>query len=78
MRGMPERDIESLDMMGWGLKAARKFFLRRRRRRRRRRPPNFVCLQHRNSYYVFSENKMPLSGRNKKPLWMRCHLAPYF
>ena len=37
---MPERDIESLGVMGWGLEAARKFFRRRRRRRhRRRRPP---------------------------------------
>ncbi len=33
---MPERDIESLGMMGWGLEAARKFFRRRRRRRHRR------------------------------------------
>ena len=33
---MPERDIESLGVMGWGLEAARRFF---RRRRRRRRPP---------------------------------------
>ena len=31
---MPERDIESLGVMGWGLDAARRFF-----RRRRRRPP---------------------------------------
>ncbi len=29
----PERDIESLGVMGWGLDAARKFFRRRRRRR---------------------------------------------
>ena len=36
---MPERDIESLGVMGWGLEAARRFFRRRRRRRRRRRPP---------------------------------------
>ncbi len=35
---MPERDIESLGVMGWVLEAARRFF-RRRRRRRRRRPP---------------------------------------
>ena len=41
---MPERDIESLRVMGWGLDAARRFF-RRRHRRRRRRPPYFVCLQ---------------------------------
>ena len=34
VRGMPERDIESLGVMGWGLDAARKFFRRRRRRRR--------------------------------------------
>ena len=33
---MPERDIESLGVMGWELDAARKFFRRRRRRRRRR------------------------------------------
>ena len=33
---MPERDIESLGAMGWGLDVARKFFSRRRRRRRRR------------------------------------------
>ena len=33
VRGMPEQDIESLGVMGWGLDAARKFF------RRRRRPP---------------------------------------
>ena len=41
VRGMPERDIGSLGMMGWGLDAARRFF-RRRRRRRRRRPLIFV------------------------------------
>ena len=35
---MPERDTESLGVMGWGLEAAKRFF-RRRRRRRRRRPP---------------------------------------
>ena len=29
---MPERDIESLGVMGWGLDAARRFFGRRRRR----------------------------------------------
>ena len=34
---MPERDIESLGVMGWELDAARRFL--RRRRRRRRRPP---------------------------------------
>ena len=34
VRGMPERDIESLGVMGWGLDAARRFFRRRRRRRR--------------------------------------------
>ena len=33
---MPERDISSLGMMGWGAGGVRKFF---RRRRRRRRPP---------------------------------------
>ena len=49
VRGMPERDIESLGVMGWGLEAARKFFRRRRRRRHRRRPPNFVRLQYKNS-----------------------------
>ncbi len=38
VRGMPERDIESLGLMGWGLEAARKFFRRHRRCRRRRRP----------------------------------------
>ncbi len=27
---MPERDIESLGVMGWGLEAARKFYHRRR------------------------------------------------
>ena len=32
VRGMPERDIESLGVMGWGLDAARRFFRRRRRR----------------------------------------------
>ncbi len=37
VRGMPERDIEFLGVMGWGLEAGRKFC--RRRRRRRRRPP---------------------------------------
>ncbi len=36
---MPEQDIESLGVMGWGLEAARRFFRRRRRHRRRRRPP---------------------------------------
>ncbi len=39
---MPERDIESLGVIGWGLDTARKFFRHRRRRRRRRRPPNLV------------------------------------
>ena len=40
---MPERDIGSLGMMGWGLDTARRFFRRRRRcRRRRRRPLIFV------------------------------------
>ena len=34
VRGMPEQDIESLGVMGWGLEA-RKFFRRRRCRRRR-------------------------------------------
>ena len=64
---MPERDIESLGVMGWGLDAARKFFRRRRRRRRRpRRPPNFVCLQHTRSYYVFSIQKMSLLRRKHK------------
>ncbi len=29
---MPERDIESLGVMGWGLEAARKFFRRHRHR----------------------------------------------
>ena len=43
VRGMPERDIESLGVMGLGLEAAGKFF--RRRRRRRRRPPNFVMFR---------------------------------
>ena len=33
--GLPERDIESLGVMGWGGGGGRKFF----RRRRRRRPP---------------------------------------
>ncbi len=38
---MPERDVESLGVMGWGLEVARKSFRRRhhRRRRRRHRPP---------------------------------------
>ena len=39
VRGMPERDVESLGVMGWGLEAARKFFRRRRCRRSRFRPP---------------------------------------
>ncbi len=64
---MPERDIQSLGVMGWGLEAARKLFHRRCRRRRRRRPPSFARLQHRNSYYVFSKYKMYLSGRKKAP-----------
>ncbi len=34
VRGMPERDIGSLGVMGWGLEAARKFFWRHPRRRR--------------------------------------------
>ena len=33
---MPERDIESLGVMGWGWGGVGKFFRRRRRRRRRR------------------------------------------
>ena len=37
---MPERDIESLGVMGWGLDAVRKLF--RCRRRRRRRPHKWV------------------------------------
>ena len=32
VKGMPERDIESLGAMGWGLEAARKFLRRHRRR----------------------------------------------
>ncbi len=52
---MPERDIESLGVMGSGLDATRRFFRRRRRRRRRRRPPNFARLQHKNCYYVLSK-----------------------
>ncbi len=59
---MPQRDIESLGVMGWGLDAVRKFFCRRRRRRRRR-TLNFVRLQHNNSYYVLSKSKMSLLGR---------------
>ncbi len=64
VRGMPERYIESLGVMGWGLEAARTFF---RRRRRRRRPPNLVRLQHKDSYYVLSKTKMLLFGRGKGP-----------
>ena len=33
---MPEQDIESLGVMGWGVGGVGKFFRRRRRRRRRR------------------------------------------
>ncbi len=61
---MPERDIESLGVMGWGLELARKFF---RRRRRRRRPPDFVRLQHENGYYVLSKNKNARFGEKKAP-----------
>ena len=39
VRRMPERDVESLGVIGWALDAARRFF---RRRRRRRRPPKGV------------------------------------
>ncbi len=45
---MPERDIESLGVMGWGLDTARKFF---RRRHRRRRPPNM-------SYILYGQSKI--------------------
>ena len=38
---MPERDIASLGVMGWGVDAARRFF------RRRRRPPKGVIGNHR-------------------------------
>ena len=38
---MPERDIESLGVMGWGVGWGWKFC---RRRRRRRRPPEWVFL----------------------------------
>ena len=38
---MPERDIESLGVMGWGVGWGWKF-CRRRRRRRRRRPPEWL------------------------------------
>ena len=43
---MPERDIESLGVMGWGWGGFRKFCRRhrRRRRRRRRRPPAVLIL----------------------------------
>ncbi len=51
---MPERDIESLGVMGWGLDAVRKFF-RRRRRRCRRRPPKVVRLQQKHIDYVISK-----------------------
>ena len=51
---MPERDIESLGVMGWGLDVARRFL---RRRRRRRRPPYFISLQYKNSYIVLLESK---------------------
>ncbi len=37
--GLPERDVESLDLMGWGLEAAMNLFPRHRRRRRRRPSP---------------------------------------
>ncbi len=60
VRGMPERDIEFLGVMGWGLEAARRFF-------RRRRPPNFECLQHKNSYYVLSKNKSLSFWEKKAP-----------
>ncbi len=35
---MPEWDVESSGVIGWGLEAARKFF----HRRRRHRPPKWV------------------------------------
>ncbi len=57
---MPDRDIESLGVMGWGLEVARKFF--RRRRRRRRRPPNFVRVRYNNSPYVLSKIRTSLLG----------------
>ncbi len=56
---MPERDIESLGVMGKGLEAARRFF-RRRRRRRRRRPP--IKSENPKSSYFF-----------QKMLIFRCH-----
>ena len=57
---MPERDIESLGVMGKGLEAARKFFhCRRRRRRRRRRPLPLPLIKSENpksSYFFFRKS----------------------
>ncbi len=44
VRGMSERDIESLGMMGRGLDAVRKFY-RRRRTHRRAPPPENLKIQ---------------------------------
>ncbi len=73
---MPERDIESLDVMGWGLDAVRKFFCRHRRRRRRH-PPTFVCLQYKSAITRYQEIGC-ISGGEKKALRERSHPAPYF
>ena len=48
---MPERDNESLGVMGWGIGVVWKFF---RRRRRRRRPPWTYCLSFFDKIAVFS------------------------
>ena len=41
VRGLPERDISSLGVMGWGAGGVRKFF---RHRRHRRPPPQKVVI----------------------------------
>ncbi len=69
---MPERDIESLGVLGWGLDAVRKFF----RRRHRHRPPNVVCLQCK-KYMISIKNRYLFWGE-QRPLREHCHLAPYF
>ncbi len=60
---MPERDIESLGVMGWVLDAARRFFRRRHHRRR----PNYVSLQDKNCYIVLLENKNVSFGEMESP-----------
>ena len=54
---MPEQDIESLGVMGWGWGGVGKFFRRCRRRRRRRRPPEWVFLLENGFFTIGPQNR---------------------